>query len=307
MVINMNKNTILIFFILSVFVFCGTEAFGDLIFLDMNGGARARSMGGAFTGLADDVNCLAFNPAGLSLQKGKRTFFSLTHTEMAAEIRNDCVDLIFPSSIGQFGTELLAQWMPDEPGVDLQGDSIGYLSYMNYAIGVSYSRMFGIFPVGATVKFAGQKIADKSLTACALDMGILVPGSILNSGNFNAGFTIRNLGIGSTGAAPPLSLTAGTSYKIPIGKGDHLTAAIDAILLSPTGFGFNSGLEYRILKSVSLRGGANYSDSSISWTLGSGLSFGSGTHTYSFDYGLAVPGIGSIFHMIQFVMSWNGN
>jgi hypothetical protein len=38
-------------------------------FLLIGSGARSEGMGGAFTAVADDVNALTFNPAGLALLK----------------------------------------------------------------------------------------------------------------------------------------------------------------------------------------------------------------------------------------------
>ena len=64
----MVRKVFLLIFVFSIFYF-STSSLGYGAFEEKGAGARAMGMAGAFTGVADDVNAIYWNPAGLELVK----------------------------------------------------------------------------------------------------------------------------------------------------------------------------------------------------------------------------------------------
>ena len=70
-------------------------------FLKIGVGARPIGMGNAFTAVADDINSLAWNPAGLSLLS--RRELGVMHSELFADTRYDFLGYAHPMKTGTLG------------------------------------------------------------------------------------------------------------------------------------------------------------------------------------------------------------
>ncbi|RME27224.1 MAG: hypothetical protein D6800_05360, partial [Candidatus Zixiibacteriota bacterium] len=116
----------------------GTSAFS---FLKINLGARPVAMGGAFTGLADDINALYYNPAGLAL---------LEDDQYVAGYNNYFVDMQsgfvgyakkqgFDRSIAVFASYLtLGSFVQ----TDLNGNVTGDFNGGDFVLGGTYALSF---------------------------------------------------------------------------------------------------------------------------------------------------------------------
>jgi len=256
----------------------GTSAFP---FLKINVSARAVAMGGAFTGLADDVSALYYNPAGIVSYDEENRYILGYH--------NYFVDI--QSGFAGF----VKQWKED---VFLAG----YFSYLNYgdfietdelgntsdntfsggdllgAVSVAYRHNYS-YMVGGTIKIIYEKIHEYSSKGIALDIGAKYSS---NRERFNAGLAIQNLGkqltaLGLEKYRLPLTIRAGVSV---IPKGLPMVLATDLIFPVDNNFTVAIGAEYREFKPVYIRMGWNsfgnnyrVFDSEDKWA---GLSFGAG-------------------------------
>lgn len=256
----------------------GTSAFP---FLKINIGARAVSMGGAFTGLADDETSLYYNPAGIASLEGRR---------LVADYHNYFVDLQsgFVGYIHQLNEKNFFA---------------GYINYLNYGTFIETDELGNVTPegefgggdlvlagtfamkyndnymFGATGKFIYEKIDSYSATGLACDLGGKYSS---NRGRYRAGIAVQNLGfqlsaLGQEKNNLPIIVRGGLAVRpkeMPVVISGDIIMPIDN---NPV---FAVGGEYYDFKPFYIRMGwtsfgSNYrtDDSDDKWA---GFSFGAG-------------------------------
>ncbi len=144
-------------------------------FLEIEVGARAIGMGGAFTATANDVSAIYWNPAGLAtLKQGEADF---VHTQWLAGIHFDHVAAAIPVTpeiwFGGFVSAVTMDEMevrtidyPDGTGELFQASDI--------AIGLSGAwRLTDRLTIGGNGKYISEKIWHMSASSIALDLGLL--------------------------------------------------------------------------------------------------------------------------------------
>jgi len=144
-------------------------------FLKIGPGARADSLGGAFSALGDDVTAIYWNPAGLTQLKA--TSFSATHTNWIADTYFHFVAIGVPiKKVGSIGLSITSLTMgsmeittldrPEGTGIDFTaGDA---------AVSLAYARQLNDkLSFGLNVKYIYQKIHRESARGVALDVGTL--------------------------------------------------------------------------------------------------------------------------------------
>ena len=109
-------------------------------FLRIEVGARAEGMGGAFSPLADDVNAVYWNPAGLAGVTTQQIL--LSHTFWFADIYHEYVAYVHPlggdnGAIGASFTYLFTSFEKRAADTDTV-DSLGTVG--EYAVNLSYGR-----------------------------------------------------------------------------------------------------------------------------------------------------------------------
>jgi hypothetical protein len=175
---------------------------------------RACAMGEAFTGLADDVNSIYWNPAGLgqvnSLQLG------LAHQEWFGGIRDENVGLAFPVGPGTAGigavfssTEGIEIWDPVNASATTATARSGYLA-------AGYGMAFGArLNCGLAVKGLYDDLIEQTGTGVCADAGVLYR----VSSRLRAGLAAKNLGWGMTYGSDniplPIDFRLGLSYDHP--------------------------------------------------------------------------------------------
>ena len=81
-------------------------------FLKIGVGPRATAMAGTFTGLADDVTALYWNPAGIAWLKNRQ--FMVAHSEWFADINHEFAGVALPiSASSALGVSFTALSTPD--------------------------------------------------------------------------------------------------------------------------------------------------------------------------------------------------
>ena len=263
-------------FLVIVAASTGWAAETGAAFLQIGVGARPIAMGNAYTAVADDINAIAWNPAGLSLI-GQREM-GATDAEMFDDTRYDFFAYAQPirtrdgadCGTAAFAVQYLTQGTID--GRDANRQATGGFTATDMAVNMAYSRAVGGgLRLGANVKYIQSTIADASARTFAVDLGAMaqtpLPGLTLGAAVQNAGPGLRFL---DETDSLPLTLAAGAGYRL---GSTGLLFALDVKNLPIEGRTTASfGTEYNVFRVLSLRAG-------YLSVLGEGTSAGGGAVT----------------------------
>lgn len=144
-----------------------------LTFLNLGMGARPMGMAGAFTAVADDVNAIFYNPAGLANLESFQA--SLLHQRWIVDLSYSYLGAALPiNGIGTFAGSLLHLGTPQIEAFDEFNQRVGNFTANDLAFSVSYGR--SIVPglaAGLTTKFVREVLDQSSANAFSLDLGVL--------------------------------------------------------------------------------------------------------------------------------------
>ena len=228
----------------------GTKLFP---FLKNGIGARPLSMGGAFTGLADDESALYYNPAGAVYTRTKA--FAASYVNYFGDVSSGYLAYLHPLGENQTAGVALNYFNYGEfIGLDSAGNSIGNFTPGDLAFQASYARRLkNGMALGVTGKLIYEKIQDFSTSALAADFGFLYhfPNQRASVGLVlqNAGFQISKFW-GGVREKLPVLLKAGASIR-PVGL--PVVAALDVALPFDNNMYVSGGVEYLKLKPVFIR------------------------------------------------------
>jgi len=165
-------------------------------FLLLGAGARGAALGGSYAALANDVEALYFNPAGLALIERPGLMIG-TYTYLA-DTRYSWAGLAFPMGGGarSVGVQAGTFGFSDQHVYTLEnpdGDGRTY-SVSQTFIGLSYAQNFSDrFSAGLTGKFISDQLGETSGSAFAVDFGTSFHAQI-GPRPIRASFVIQNLG-----------------------------------------------------------------------------------------------------------------
>ncbi len=263
-------------------------------FLKLTPGARAVGLGDAFTGAADDLSALHFNPAGLAQLSSREAGF--THAELFQGARFNALSYAHPSGRGTWAAGLLHLAQDGIEGRDSNRNPTGSFGASDTAVQLGYSRGIGGRSVmaGLSVKYIESRLADASARTVAFDLGYLQR----VSGPLSLGAAVLNLGPGMR----YLDETQSLPLSVAFGAGLRL---IGAMLLTAdyrqrpeTGkSSISVGTEYTVFSSLALRGGylsrmqsPSAGGGSALGTQGLGMGFGVKMRRGSLDYSFSPYG-----------------
>ncbi|KAF0127199.1 MAG: hypothetical protein FD189_448 [Elusimicrobia bacterium] len=276
-------------------------------FLKIGAGARAVSMGGAFTAVAGDPYAVFWNPAGLAVLKDRHASF--THNEYFQELGQEMLVYTMEGEKLRFlrspalkkGTWALGlnyfhtpkdlerrsgryESDPLYPVSPVEGTFRAYDLAFSLGYGYAYNADTG---VGGAVKFISQTIDDESGSTAALDLGVTRSFNWLGGRLFTAGAAVQNMGPGvkfvSRRYDLPLTLRAGLSHRIPE-TGALLSFDVSKPVDNYPFFAL--GLEQQLAARLALRAGYRYRLHGNELGAWSGFSAGMGLalERLSFDY-----------------------
>lgn len=230
----------------------GTTAFP---FLKIGVGARQMGMAGAFVGLADDVNAIYSNPAGLgSLSKVE---LSATHNNWFEDVSYNSLSYAHPGKDYTFGLSLnyldLGEMKettiasPKGTGRNFEGDSL--LTILSFSeVGEEDTLFWGL-----NLKLIKERIDDEDAHGIVADIGLLNQ----SSPNFRFGLAIQNLGPkiewGEEKFRLPLTYKLGFSYCI-----NKTTFSLEGSLPNDDKPKILLGLETWVAKVLALRAGYKF-------------------------------------------------
>lgn len=230
----------------------GTTAFP---FLKIGVGARQMGMAGAFVGLADDVNAIYSNPAGLASLCKKQ--FSASHNSWFEGINYESLSYAHPikdytlalsvNYLNVGGIEETTSTSPGGTGRNFEADSILTI--------LSFAKIADIDPLywGINLKLIKERIDDEDAHGIVADIGLLNQ----SSPNFKFGLAIQNLGPkiewGEEEFKLPLTYKVGFSYRLK-----KTTLSLEGSMPSDNEPKILFGLETRIAKALALRAGYKF-------------------------------------------------
>jgi len=294
-------------------------------FLKIGVGARAVAMGNTFGAMANDVNTIYWNPAGMV--NIPNIAWSGSYTDWFADIAHQYTALVIPikgnSALGFSATFVTMDEEMITTEENPQGTGYSW-DATDIAVALSYARsMTDRFALGVTVKYISQRVWNESASTLAFDLG-----TYLNTGynGITIGMCFSNFGgslqlqgrdlIREYDANPdnslnsnietrlntqewplPVNFRVGVSMEI-MGQGDRLitssenrfTIAVDGNHPVDDNALLNVGMEYAWSELLFARMGYRTGHDLNDFSFGGGLKFQITGARFICDYALAPYG-----------------
>ena len=178
-------------------------------FLKIEAGSRPAGLGGAFAGLANDINTIFWNPAGLTAVHD-RELTAMQHFSFA-EINNQTIGyaqrmerLVWGASfLGSF-TEIERRQGPTE-----DPDSTATIGGFATGLSLAYPLSEAI-SVGGTAKMISEQLDIQNAYGVAADVGLILH---LLDNRLGIGVVVQNAGVLDGGENSPMALRAGLAYR----------------------------------------------------------------------------------------------
>ncbi len=206
----------------------GAHSFADIsdgagtagaAFLKIEPGSRPVGMGGAFTGLANDINTIFWNPAGLTTIE-TRELTAMQHF-WVADISSQSIGYAQRANNIVWGASLVGSFteIPRRAGPSETADSTvtvgGFATGLSLAYPLSTSTS-----IGGSAKFISEQLDIQNVYGAAADIGIIMR---LLQNHLGIGITVQNAGLffedaerdeKLTNEYPPMAIRGGLAYRI---------------------------------------------------------------------------------------------
>jgi hypothetical protein len=262
----------------------GAEISNTASFLALGLGARSLALGGAFVAVADGIDSLTHNPAGLFSVEGigvSSSYETRIETFEYGHVSAVSRGIGFSISYFDFGAI---------PETDSEGNSLGFFSYQDVAlllgatVARGHARTVGDWSIGFGAKLVrmGQQFSDNAGRGGAVDIGFLVGRNDtslpwLLSG-FGFGVLLEN--VMTSGIAWGLEgHTESWPFDAVLGVSLEFAELILLAFESDIAEGIRLGIECTPIPQLALRGGLKHEGTPM-WSLGLGLNL----PRFSLDY-----------------------
>lgn len=231
------------------------------VFDDYQPSARARALGGAFTGVADDISALYFNPAGLQdIKLEAQVGFSNLYGQAFSEFKTASLGVGLPKKLGSLGlgvrmldvdygdeTLMSEQTWTVAHGFNIQEDVHSRIS-LGYA--VNYYRL--------------QFVDDDEDSALGLDLGV----TAFLHGRTRLGFTVSNLNQAVMGDANQSVLPSKLALAVAYIPYDRVTTTIEVKKDFAQETEFMGGVEVWLFEPLAVRFGVHSNPATFSGGIG---------------------------------------
>jgi hypothetical protein len=226
-------------------------------------GGRPLGMGGAFVGLADDINTLYYNPAGLSQVRQR------VETYMYSQK----LEVLKYHYVGIAQRNIGFSFVSHNTGKELGGKNIERqeLNMSESIFGISYGgNIIEIIPelsLGASLKILSLNSPTESGSGFCFDIGALYRLAMYE--NISFGMVIRNINAEVLDEEIDEVLCVGAAYKLDSPK---MTLVADIVTkkdydkIDDTKYGYHLGVEYSPISLLAIRLGL--ADGNIAWGIG---------------------------------------
>jgi long-subunit fatty acid transport protein len=270
---------------------------GGAAYLQLMVGARPMGMGGAFTGLADDVTAVFFNPAGISALAQREAMamhgalsFDRNFNYLAAAVPRIRGESGWSLSYTRFSIDGIPETRVATNGTPLlNGDGTVTIFSLfddveeNFTLGYAWKLKDGL-RIGINYRLLHQEMFRKEANGQGVDVGLLYQATP----DVRLGLTLRNMFEGvrwnETGHRDdvPFIITAGAAVR---GWKD-IIYLVDVFEMEREGLGYRLGLEKWWAGHYALRAGVNDGD----FTVGASAKY----QSFQFDYAFQEQTLGDI-------------
>jgi hypothetical protein len=266
-------------------------------------GPRPVAMGEAFVAKADDVNGVAWNPAGLSQAKGSQIGFmhNLYVQETSLEYLAYTQSLFEGAGVGANVTYLNYGKFDKYNEVNGLPEAAGSFTPTLFTATLGYGQwLMPNLGVGASVKMISQSIDTETYSAVAADFGGLFKTGL---DGLQLGLAVQNLGTKLADADLPLNAKVGAAYVLPVkfSANDIWNTVLDiSVPFGDTKYtSVNIGTEYWYNQMVAARVGYKIKDTGdlggiTGFTAGAGVKLS----MFTVDYALVSYGDLGLTHQI---------
>jgi hypothetical protein len=178
-------------------------------FLKIEPGSRPVGMGGAFAGLANDINTIFWNPAGLT-SVHTRELTAMQHFSFV-DINNQSIGYAQRAKQFVWGASFLGSFTEIERRIGPTETPDSTVTVGGFATGLSLAYPLGTTAsVGGTAKLISQQLDIQNIYGAAADLGVILR---LIDNHLGIGLTVQNAGVLSGGENLPMALRAGLAYR----------------------------------------------------------------------------------------------
>lgn len=178
-------------------------------FLKIEGGSRPAGLGGAFAGLANDINTIFWNPAGLTAVND-RELTAMQHFSFA-EINNQTIGYAQRIERLVWGASFLGSFTEIERRQGPTEDPDSTATIGGFATGLSLAYPLGeAISVGGTAKIISEQLDIQNAYGVAADVGLILR---LLDNHLGIGVAVQNAGVLDGGENLPMALRAGVAYR----------------------------------------------------------------------------------------------
>ena len=178
-------------------------------FLKIEGGSRPVGMGGAFAGLANDVNTIFWNPAGLTAVHDQE-LTAMQHFSFA-DINNQSIGYAQRVNGFVWGASFLGSFTEIERRQGPTEDPDSTVTVGGFATGLSVAYPLGTaISIGGTAKMISEQLDIQNAYGAAADVGLILR---LLDNRLGIGVAVQNAGVLDGGENLPTALRAGFAYR----------------------------------------------------------------------------------------------
>lgn len=227
------------------------------VFNDYQPSARARGMGGAFTGVANDINAIFYNPAGVAdLSYEAKIGFSQINGEKFSEYKTAAVGIPLPKKLGTLGAGVRMMDV-DFDGYSLYQDQIFTLTH-----GFTLQKdIHSTINIGYNLNYYGLSFDDDdSDNAFGIDLGV----SALLHNRTKLGFAVTNLNKAKMGFENQIDLPSKLAMGIAYMPYDGVTTTIELKKDFAEATEFMGGVEAKVFEPLYLRAGVHQNPATYS-------------------------------------------
>ena len=227
------------------------------VFDDYQPSARARAMGGAFTAVADDINTLFYNPAGLAgSNHAVKIGFANLYNQQFTEYKTAAAGLQLPKKLGALaiGARMLDVAFED---VTLSSEQVWSLAHgftlqkdIHSTINLGYALNY------YNLSFDGEK--DDS--ALGIDLGV----TALLHGRTKLGFAISNLTKAKMGFENQIDLPSKLALGVAYVPYDGVTTTVEVKKDFAADTEFMGGVEAKLFEPLAIRFGVHQNPATYS-------------------------------------------
>jgi len=224
----MHKSVVVVvaFFVLLLIIgpYCYAQEIHDgagtagAAFLKLEPGTRPVGLGGAFTGLANDINTIFWNPAGLTTVHS-REFTAMQHFSFV-DINNQSIGYAQRANKFVWGASFLGSFTEIERRIGPSETPDSTVTVGGFSTGLSLAYPLGTTAsIGGTAKFISQQLDIQNVYGAAADVGFILR---LLDNHLGIGMSMQNAGFFFEDAdrdeslpdeSLPMAFRAGLAYR----------------------------------------------------------------------------------------------